>query len=165
MFLLFFSLGSSRSGFGWKLVLLPFCCFVISPLPLCVHLCVSLPCVFTAVESLYAALKSIDRLDIVNMLEGQPPQPTRQGSRDLSRRRHNDREHLSPGMTNGEFRFPNPTVQPPPEHLFCLDLRILLLNVSDYFLKPPESKVSVCSVDRCVDSVTFFFYCLQCCFR
>uniref|UniRef100_A0A8C3A0G0 Ankyrin 1 n=1 Tax=Cyclopterus lumpus TaxID=8103 RepID=A0A8C3A0G0_CYCLU len=26
-------------------------------------------------ESLYAALKSIDRMDIVNMLEGQPPQP------------------------------------------------------------------------------------------
>ncbi|XP_070820139.1 ankyrin-1a isoform X3 [Chaetodon trifascialis] len=48
-------------------------------------------------ESLYAALKSIDRMDIVNMLEGQPPQPARQGSRDLSRRRHNEREHLSPG--------------------------------------------------------------------
>ncbi|CAJ1068237.1 ankyrin-1a isoform X13 [Xyrichtys novacula] len=55
-------------------------------------------------ESLYAALKSIDRMDIVNMLEGQPPQPTRQGSRDLSRRRHNEREHLSPGMTNGQQR-------------------------------------------------------------
>ncbi|XP_035513725.1 ankyrin-1a isoform X4 [Morone saxatilis] len=52
-------------------------------------------------ESLYAALKSIDRMDIVNMLEGQPPQPARQGSRDLSRRRNNEREHLSPGMTNG----------------------------------------------------------------
>ncbi|XP_022068227.1 ankyrin-1a isoform X12 [Acanthochromis polyacanthus] len=55
-------------------------------------------------ESLYAALKSIDRMDIINMLEGQPPQPTRQGSRDLSRRRHNEREHLSPGMTNGQQR-------------------------------------------------------------
>ncbi|XP_024908481.1 ankyrin-1-like [Cynoglossus semilaevis] len=53
------------------------------------------------VESLYTALKSIDRMDIVSMLEGQPPQPTRQGSRDFSRRRHNDRKHLSPGMTNG----------------------------------------------------------------
>ncbi|CAK6966507.1 ankyrin-1a isoform X1 [Scomber scombrus] len=52
-------------------------------------------------ESLYTALKSIDRMDIVNMLEGQPPQPARQGSRDLSRRRHNEREHISPGMTNG----------------------------------------------------------------
>ncbi|XP_008303275.1 ankyrin-1-like [Stegastes partitus] len=52
-------------------------------------------------ESLYTALKSIDRMDIINMLEGQPPQPVRQGSRDLSRRRHNEREHLSPGMTNG----------------------------------------------------------------
>ncbi|XP_072290299.1 ankyrin-1a isoform X5 [Eucyclogobius newberryi] len=51
-------------------------------------------------ESLYAALKSIDRMDIVNLLEGQPPQPTRP-SRDMSRRRHPDREHLSPGMTNG----------------------------------------------------------------
>uniref|UniRef100_A0A673BRX7 Ankyrin-1 n=1 Tax=Sphaeramia orbicularis TaxID=375764 RepID=A0A673BRX7_9TELE len=48
-------------------------------------------------ESLYTALKSIDRMDIVNMLEGQPPQTTRQGSRDLSRRRHNERDHLSPG--------------------------------------------------------------------
>ncbi|XP_017269238.1 ankyrin-1a isoform X4 [Kryptolebias marmoratus] len=52
-------------------------------------------------ESLYTALKNIDRLDIISMLEGQPAQPIRQGSRDLSRRRHNDREHLSPGMTNG----------------------------------------------------------------
>ncbi|XP_053726008.1 ankyrin-1-like isoform X7 [Synchiropus splendidus] len=48
-------------------------------------------------ESLYAALKSIDRMDIVHMLEGQP---TRAGSRDLSRRRR-DRERLSPGLTNG----------------------------------------------------------------
>lgn len=48
------------------------------------------------------ALKSIDRMDIVGMLEGQPPQPARQGSRDPSRRPH-EREHLSPGMTNGEF--------------------------------------------------------------
>lgn len=61
------------------------------------------------VESLYMALKSIDRMDIVNMLEGQPPQPARQGSRDPSRRRH-EREHLSPGMTNGEFRLPCCTV-------------------------------------------------------
>ncbi|XP_034026214.1 ankyrin-1a isoform X4 [Thalassophryne amazonica] len=48
------------------------------------------------VESLYTALKSIDRMDIVNMLEGQPPQPVRQ-----SRRRHNDKDHLSPSLTNG----------------------------------------------------------------
>ncbi|XP_071379248.1 ankyrin-1a isoform X1 [Centroberyx affinis] len=52
-------------------------------------------------ESLYTALKSIDRMDIVNMLEGQPPQAGRQGSRDPGRRRHNERDHLSPGMTNG----------------------------------------------------------------
>ncbi|XP_014907645.1 ankyrin-1-like isoform X9 [Poecilia latipinna] len=49
-------------------------------------------------ESLYTALKNIDRMDIINMLEGQPPQPMRQGSRDLNRRRHNDRDHLSPGQ-------------------------------------------------------------------
>ncbi|XP_014907644.1 ankyrin-1-like isoform X8 [Poecilia latipinna] len=55
-------------------------------------------------ESLYTALKNIDRMDIINMLEGQPPQPMRQGSRDLNRRRHNDRDHLSPGMTNGQQR-------------------------------------------------------------
>ncbi|XP_014187223.1 ankyrin-1a isoform X2 [Haplochromis burtoni] len=48
-------------------------------------------------ESLYTALKSIDRMDIINMLEGQPPQPVRQGSRDLNRRRHSERDHLSPG--------------------------------------------------------------------
>uniref|UniRef100_A0A8D3AYZ2 Ankyrin 1, erythrocytic a n=1 Tax=Scophthalmus maximus TaxID=52904 RepID=A0A8D3AYZ2_SCOMX len=52
-------------------------------------------------ESLYTALKSIDRMDIVTMLEGQPPQPARQGSRDFSRRRHTERDHLSPGITNG----------------------------------------------------------------
>ncbi|XP_071776968.1 ankyrin-1a isoform X1 [Centroberyx gerrardi] len=52
-------------------------------------------------ESLYTALKSIDRMDIVNMLEGQPPQAGRQGSRDPGRRRHNERDNLSPGMTNG----------------------------------------------------------------
>nr|XP_057928086.1 ankyrin-1a isoform X7 [Doryrhamphus excisus] len=55
-------------------------------------------------ESLYTALKSIDRMDIITMLEGQPAQPTRQSSRDLSRRRHDDRDHLSPAMTNGQQR-------------------------------------------------------------
>lgn len=66
------------------------------------------PCLVpaSAVESLYMALKSIDRMDIVNVLEGQPPQPARQGPRDPSRRPH-DREHLSPGVTNGEFRLPS----------------------------------------------------------
>ncbi|KAM7391984.1 hypothetical protein PAMP_022630 [Pampus punctatissimus] len=67
-------------------------------------------------ESLYTALKSIDRMDIVNMLEGQPPQPARQGSRDLSRRRHNEREHLSPGMTNGFY--PN-NMQRDSGHSYC----------------------------------------------
>ncbi|XP_032434880.1 ankyrin-1a isoform X12 [Xiphophorus hellerii] len=55
-------------------------------------------------ESIYTALKNIDRMDIINMLEGHPPQPMRRGSRDLNRRRHNDKEHLSPGMTNGQQR-------------------------------------------------------------
>ncbi|XP_054629267.1 ankyrin-1a isoform X7 [Dunckerocampus dactyliophorus] len=55
-------------------------------------------------ESLYTALKSIDRMDIITMLEGQPAQPTRQSSRDLSRRRQDDRDHLSPAMTNGQQR-------------------------------------------------------------
>ena len=95
----------------WSLML-----FVPGILPLLVSS--SVP---PSVESLYAALKSIDRMDIVNMLEGQPPQPVRQGSRDLSRRRHNEREHLSPGMTNGKFPLPGPTVQPLPHIPFCLD--------------------------------------------
>lgn len=71
----------------------------------------------SAVESLYAALKSIDRLDIINMFEGQqgaPAPPARQGSRELNRRRHHDREHLSPGLTNGKFKLTNPIVQTAP---------------------------------------------------
>ncbi|XP_012992228.2 ankyrin-1a isoform X12 [Esox lucius] len=52
-------------------------------------------------ESLYTALKSIDRMDIVNMLEGQPPQVAGRPAREPSRRRHNDSDHLSPGLTNG----------------------------------------------------------------
>ncbi|MEQ2298838.1 Ankyrin-1, partial [Ameca splendens] len=55
-------------------------------------------------ESLYTALKNIDRMDIINMLEGQPPQPMRQGCHDLNRRQHNDRDHLPSGMTNGQQR-------------------------------------------------------------
>ncbi|XP_048860481.1 ankyrin-1-like isoform X4 [Brienomyrus brachyistius] len=52
-------------------------------------------------ESLYTALRSIDRTDIVNMLEGQGPQP-RPGSREGTGRRHGDRDHLLPtSMTNG----------------------------------------------------------------
>ncbi|XP_012992237.1 ankyrin-1a isoform X17 [Esox lucius] len=51
-------------------------------------------------ESLYTALKSIDRMDIVNMLEGQPPQVAGRPAREPSRRRHNDSDHLSPGLTN-----------------------------------------------------------------
>uniref|UniRef100_A0A3B5ARY4 Ankyrin 1, erythrocytic a n=1 Tax=Stegastes partitus TaxID=144197 RepID=A0A3B5ARY4_9TELE len=75
-----------------------------------------------AKSDLYTALKSIDRMDIINMLEGQPPQPVRQGSRDLSRRRHNEREHLSPGMTNGKLPSPDPTMQPLPVVPFALTL-------------------------------------------
>uniref|UniRef100_A0A3B3RD23 Ankyrin 1, erythrocytic a n=1 Tax=Paramormyrops kingsleyae TaxID=1676925 RepID=A0A3B3RD23_9TELE len=52
-------------------------------------------------ESLYTALRSIDRTDIVNMLEGQGPQP-RPSSREGAGRRHGDRDHLLPtSMTNG----------------------------------------------------------------
>lgn len=51
------------------------------------------------VENLYMALKSIDRMDIVNMLEGQ------QGNQEQDRRRHNDRDHLSLGISNGKRFF------------------------------------------------------------
>uniref|UniRef100_A0A8C2ARR8 Ankyrin 1, erythrocytic a n=1 Tax=Cyprinus carpio TaxID=7962 RepID=A0A8C2ARR8_CYPCA len=56
-----------------------------------------------AVDSLYMALKSIDRMDIVNMLEGQGPPTGQQGGweQDASRSRHHERDHLSPGITNG----------------------------------------------------------------
>ncbi|XP_042613060.1 ankyrin-1-like isoform X3 [Cyprinus carpio] len=54
-------------------------------------------------DSLYMALKSIDRMDIVNMLEGQGPPTGQQGGweQDASRSRHHERDHLSPGITNG----------------------------------------------------------------
>ncbi|XP_029572819.1 ankyrin-1 isoform X18 [Salmo trutta] len=51
-------------------------------------------------ESLYTALKSIDRMDIVNMLEGQGPQPAGRQAREPSRRRHNESDHISPSLTN-----------------------------------------------------------------
>ncbi|XP_051751790.1 ankyrin-1a isoform X12 [Ctenopharyngodon idella] len=56
-----------------------------------------------AVDSLYVALKSIDRMDIVNMLEGQGPPTGQQGGweQEASMSRHHDRDHLSPGITNG----------------------------------------------------------------
>lgn len=82
----------------------------------------------TAVESLYTALKSIDRMDIINMLEGQPPQPVRQGSRDLNRRRHNEREHLSPGITNGKL---------PPQIPWC---SLFSFRFHPLFLKYPDAK-------------------------
>uniref|UniRef100_A0A8C9XY52 Ankyrin 1 n=1 Tax=Sander lucioperca TaxID=283035 RepID=A0A8C9XY52_SANLU len=74
-----------------------------------------------AKSDLYAALKSIDRMDIVNMLEGQPPQPVRQGSRDFSRRRNNERDNLSPGMTNGKFPPQIPHNAAPFTCPFCVD--------------------------------------------
>uniref|UniRef100_A0A8C1KTM3 Ankyrin-1 n=1 Tax=Cyprinus carpio TaxID=7962 RepID=A0A8C1KTM3_CYPCA len=57
-------------------------------------------------DSLYVALKSIDRVDIVNMLEGQGPPTGQQGGweQDASRSRHHERDHLSPGITNGQQR-------------------------------------------------------------
>lgn len=119
----------------------------LSLLP-CLLVC-NLSHVFAAVESLYAALKSIDRMDIVNMLEGQPPQPARQGSRDLSRRRHNEREHLSPGMTNGKLRFPHPTMQPVPLAILSWPWEIFLIKIFHYCLKSPESKVKFfCLLDH-----------------
>ncbi|XP_076007215.1 ankyrin-1-like [Genypterus blacodes] len=63
-------------------------------------------------ESLYTALKSIDRMDIVNMLEGQPNQTGRQDSQEIGRRRHNERDHLSPGMTNGYGMAPDELLSP-----------------------------------------------------
>ncbi|XP_058632087.1 ankyrin-1a isoform X9 [Onychostoma macrolepis] len=56
-----------------------------------------------AVDNLYVALKSIDRMDIVNMLEGQGPPTGQQGGweQDASRSRLHERDHLSPGITNG----------------------------------------------------------------
>ncbi|XP_058864393.1 ankyrin-1-like isoform X3 [Acipenser ruthenus] len=49
-------------------------------------------------ESLYTALKSVDRTDIVNMLEGSGPQP--RGLKDS--RRYTERDHLlSPSIMNG----------------------------------------------------------------
>ncbi|XP_071259225.1 ankyrin-1-like isoform X11 [Salvelinus alpinus] len=53
-------------------------------------------------ESLYTALKSIDRMDIVNMLEGQGPQPAGRQAREPSRHRHNESDHISPSLTNGQ---------------------------------------------------------------
>lgn len=61
------------------------------------------PCVSLSVESLYTALKNIDRADIVTSLEGQAPQPVpgypeegacRLGSRDSTL--------LSPSVLNGK---------------------------------------------------------------
>ncbi|XP_036791844.1 ankyrin-1 isoform X14 [Oncorhynchus mykiss] len=52
-------------------------------------------------DSLYTALKSIDRMDIVNMLEGQGPQPAGRQARESSRRRHNETDHVSPSLSNG----------------------------------------------------------------
>ncbi|XP_047674842.1 ankyrin-1a isoform X17 [Tachysurus fulvidraco] len=49
-------------------------------------------------ENLFMALKSIDRMDIVNMLEGQ------QGNQEQDRHRHSDRDHLSLGIPNGQQR-------------------------------------------------------------
>jgi len=50
------------------------------------------------------ALKSIDRVDIVNMMEGQGPPTGQQGGweQEASRSRHHERDHLSPAITNGK---------------------------------------------------------------
>lgn len=65
----------------------------------------------TIVDSLYLALKSIDRVDIVNMLEGHRTATGQQGGweQDTFRSQHHDRDHLSSGITNGKrdhLKFP-----------------------------------------------------------
>ncbi|XP_036835725.1 ankyrin-1 isoform X7 [Oncorhynchus mykiss] len=64
-------------------------------------------------ESLYTALKSIDRMDIVNMLEGQGPQPAGRQAREPSRRRHNESDHISPSLTNGYGVLQEELLSPP----------------------------------------------------
>ncbi|KAA0716569.1 Ankyrin-1 [Triplophysa tibetana] len=53
-------------------------------------------------DSLYLALKSIDRVDIVNMLEGHRTATGQQGGweQDTFRSNHHDLDHLSSGITN-----------------------------------------------------------------
>ncbi|KAG9354021.1 hypothetical protein JZ751_012145, partial [Albula glossodonta] len=51
-------------------------------------------------ESLYGALKNIDRMDIVTSLEGQASQPGA-GGLEEGPQRHTDRDHLSPSVING----------------------------------------------------------------
>ncbi|XP_064163969.1 ankyrin-1 isoform X2 [Anguilla rostrata] len=51
-------------------------------------------------ESLYGALRNIDRTDIVTSLEGQGSQPGA-GLLEEGARRHADRDHLAPGVING----------------------------------------------------------------
>uniref|UniRef100_A0A4W5RGS2 Ankyrin 1 n=1 Tax=Hucho hucho TaxID=62062 RepID=A0A4W5RGS2_9TELE len=66
-----------------------------------------------ALESLYTALKNIDRMDIVNMLEGQGPQPAGRQAREPSRRRHNESDHISPSLTNGYGVLQEELLSPP----------------------------------------------------
>uniref|UniRef100_A0A8C8GZ57 Ankyrin-1 n=1 Tax=Oncorhynchus tshawytscha TaxID=74940 RepID=A0A8C8GZ57_ONCTS len=64
-------------------------------------------------DSLYTALKSIDRMDIVNMLEGQGPQPAGRQARESSRRRHNETDHVSPSLSNGYGLMQEELLSPP----------------------------------------------------
>uniref|UniRef100_A0A673ZSP9 Ankyrin 1 n=1 Tax=Salmo trutta TaxID=8032 RepID=A0A673ZSP9_SALTR len=66
-----------------------------------------------ALDSLYTALKSIDRMDIVNMLEGQGPQPAGRQARESSRRRHNESDHVSPSLSNGYGLMQEELLSPP----------------------------------------------------
>uniref|UniRef100_G3P0S5 Ankyrin 1, erythrocytic a n=1 Tax=Gasterosteus aculeatus aculeatus TaxID=481459 RepID=G3P0S5_GASAC len=110
-----------------------------------------------AKSDLYAALKSIDRMDIVTMLEGQPPQPARQGSRDFTRRRNN-RDNVSPGMTNGELTSPNLTLQPRPHK------HLTLRHLSNK-QPPPYPLISAEGKGRVFPSeVSLFFSYLYCLF-
>ncbi|XP_055775828.1 ankyrin-1-like isoform X4 [Salvelinus fontinalis] len=64
-------------------------------------------------ESLCTALKSIDRMDIVNMLEGQGPQPAGRQAREPSRHRHNESDPISPSLTNGYGVLQEELLSPP----------------------------------------------------
>ncbi|XP_064793275.1 ankyrin-1-like isoform X3 [Oncorhynchus masou masou] len=64
-------------------------------------------------DSLYTALKSIDRMDIVNTLEGQGPQPAGRQARESSRRRHNETDHVSPSLSNGYGLMQEELLSPP----------------------------------------------------
>uniref|UniRef100_A0A4W5RID7 Ankyrin-1 n=1 Tax=Hucho hucho TaxID=62062 RepID=A0A4W5RID7_9TELE len=101
-------------------------------------------------ESLYTALKNIDRMDIVNMLEGQGPQPAGRQAREPSRRRHNESDHISPSLTNGKASPHPPSLLPPPN---TIPYQFFSLSSSSSSAAPitllPQSSVKGCSICYC----------------